>query len=204
MAKKAIIEGDGSQSLPAYDEQFRGYPKALKRFLPAAFAQVRRDPDSRGLEVEDPKVFRERVAYVAYRMARLSAHDQSPRLAPSASVLQSDPAPRPFAEEKSAMQESISPSGPDRRPILPPIRILAGEDGLFILRIGPETHSPITEAKALVRLTLHGVDPASASEWIALARHQGEVTVLTAMHELEDFARLDAELGSWPRPKDQV
>lgn len=183
-----IHETDGTKPVSAYDELYAGYPPRLKRFLAAAHVSVRGDPGLRGIETADPAGFRNAVAQAAYRMARLSSQDSSPRQSPTASTL--DPIPR-VAEEVGAMPTSrMEGAAP-----LPPIRILAGDEGLFMLRIGPETKAGISELQLRSRLLAWDVAPEDADRWIALAKLHGELTSLPVIFDPEGFNALDARIG---------
>lgn len=187
---RKLQETDGSQGLTAYDELFVGYPTGLKRFLPAAHVQVRNDPAARGLEVADPRAFRQAVAQAAFQMSKLSASDTSPHRAPTAPILDPRQTPYPFAEEATLMV----PDG-SKKPAIPPIRIQYGDEGLYMLRIGPETRSGISEEAVLTRLSAWGVNPEDAAKWIELAKFHGVCTALPRHYDPEDFNDLDMVIG---------
>lgn len=61
--------------LSAYDQMFPYHPDYIKRFLPAAFRQIRSQPEMNFMEFKDKDAFRRAVVQAAFQMHRLSSTD---------------------------------------------------------------------------------------------------------------------------------
>lgn len=179
-----------------YDEQFADLPEAVKRYVPAAYRQIREHPEFKLLEYEDKDTFRQIVAQAATRIFQLSSTDMGtiPDIAQAVNDKTSSKVGEQQRANSMGLKEDFDvfvgsipgPTKPSEQTV-DHIRIMKTDDDTFIVRIDGKTFTGLSYAGVIAQLFAAGVEATSAMKLADEAQVNGEATHLTFYYSPADI-----------------
>ena len=185
-----------------YDDEFSEYPEQIKRYIPAAYRQVRGHPELRLLEYENKEQFRQVVANAAFRIQQLSSQD----LGTTPDVAGAMNAQSGAAQGEQQRQQStglikedydifpgsahvVGIPGPGRPPErrVDHVRIMSVDEGTFIMRLDGRTFMGLSFPAVLAELSQAGFTFDDARAMVEEAAYTGEMTFLTSYYDPADI-----------------